>query len=71
MPIDGPVAHPASADLEMMMIVDTAQQRWDVPDGGQKGVIIMYPLPGGDGVVEVQPTWTIAPPSVSNNVSIN
>lgn len=55
----------------MMMIVDTAQQRWDVPDGGQKGVIIMYPLPGGDGVVEVQPSWTMAPSWVSNNVPIN
>lgn len=57
--------------LEMMIVVDTTQQRWDVPDGGQKGVITMYPLPGGDGVVEVQPNWTMAPPWVSNNVPIN
>lgn len=57
--------------LEMMIVVDTTPNRWDVPDGGQKGVITMYPLPGGDGVVEVQPNWTMAPPWVSNNVPIN
>jgi hypothetical protein len=57
--------------LEMMIVVDTTQNRGDVPDGGQKGVITMYPLPGGDGVVEVQPGWTMAPPWVSGNVPIN
>nr|WP_255497116.1 MULTISPECIES: hypothetical protein [unclassified Mycolicibacterium] len=57
--------------LEMMIVVDTTQNRWDVPDGGQKGVITMYPLPGGSGVVEVAPNWTMAPPWVSNNVPIN
>jgi len=55
----------------MMIVVDTTQNRWDVSDGGQKGVITMYPLPGGDGVVEVQPNWTMAPPWVSNNAPIN
>lgn len=57
--------------LEMMIVVDATQNRVDVPDGGQKGVITMYPLPGGDGVVEVQPGWTMAPPWVSGNVPIN
>ncbi len=57
--------------LEMMIVVDSTQNRVDVPDGGQKGVITMYPLPGGDGVVEVQPNWTMAPPWVSGNVPIN
>lgn len=57
--------------LEMMIVVDTTENRVGVPDGGQKGVITMYPLPGGDGVVEVQPGWTMAPPWVSGNVPIN
>jgi hypothetical protein len=57
--------------LEMMIVVDTTENRADVPDGGQKGVVTMYPLPGGDGVVEVQPNWTMAPPWVSGNVPIN
>lgn len=57
--------------LTMMVVVDTTEKRWDVPDGGQKGVITMFPLPGGSGVVEVAPNWTVAPPWVSNNVPIN
>lgn len=57
--------------LEMRILVDTTENRWDVPDGGQKGVITMYPLEGGDGVVVVQPNWTMAPPWVSGNVPIN
>lgn len=57
--------------LEMVIVVDTTENRVGVPDGGQKGVITMYPLPGGDGVVEVQPGWTMAPPWVSGNVPIN
>ncbi|HZU47237.1 MAG TPA: hypothetical protein VFA16_08295 [Mycobacterium sp.] len=44
--------------------------RPDVPDGGQKGVITMYPLPGG-GLVEVKPGWTLTPPWVNHNVPIN
>jgi hypothetical protein len=31
----------------------------------------MYPLPGGSGVIEVAPNWTMAPPWVGNNVLIN
>jgi hypothetical protein len=42
-----------------------------VPGGGQKGVIMMYPLPGGSGVVEVEPNWTLTPPWVNKNVPIN
>ncbi len=57
--------------LEMMIVIDTTENRVGVPDGGQKGVITMYPLPGGDGVVQVQPGWTMAPPWVSGNVPIN
>ncbi|MGY4710673.1 WXG100 family type VII secretion target [Mycolicibacterium sp. CBM1] len=57
--------------LDMKILVDTTENRWDVPDGGQKGVITMYPLEGGDGVVVVQPNWTMAPPWVSGNVPIN
>ena len=57
--------------LEMNIVVDITKNRWDVPDGGQKGVITMYPEPGGSGVVEVAPKWTMAPPWVSNNVPIN
>jgi len=37
----------------MRILVDTTENRWDVPDGGEKGVITMYPLEGGDGVVVV------------------
>ena len=38
---------------------------------GTVGVITMYPLPGGSGVVEVKPGWTLTPPWVNNNVPIN
>lgn len=55
----------------MTIVVDTTEPRGDVIDGRQKGVITMYPEPGGDGVVEVQPGWTMAPPWVSSNVPIN
>ncbi|WP_167480094.1 hypothetical protein [Mycobacterium pseudokansasii] len=42
-----------------------------VPGGGQKGVITMYPLAGGSGVVEIGPNWTWTPPWVNNYVPIN
>lgn len=31
----------------------------------------MYPIAGGSGVVEIEPTWTWTPPWVNNNVPIN
>ncbi|MBU8827082.1 hypothetical protein [Mycolicibacterium goodii] len=43
----------------------------DVPDGGQKGLITMYPLPGGSGVVQLGKNWTVVPPWVNHNVPIN
>ncbi len=57
--------------LTMRIVVDTTEGRAGVPDGGQKGIITMFPLPGGSGVVEVAPKWTMAPPWVSKNVPIN
>jgi Domain of unknown function (DUF4226) len=57
--------------VTMRIVVNVNEPRPDVPDGGQKGVITMYPLPGGSGVVEVKPGWTLTPPWVNNNVPIN
>jgi hypothetical protein len=31
----------------------------------------MYPLPGGSGVVELEPDWTLCPPWVNSNVPNN
>jgi hypothetical protein len=55
----------------MRIVANINEPRPDVPDGGQKGAITMYPLPGGSGVVEVEPGWTLTPPWVNNNVPIN
>jgi hypothetical protein len=57
--------------VTMRIVVNTTEPRPDVPDGGQKGVITMYPLPGGSGVVDVRPNWTLTPPWVNRNVPIN
>lgn len=57
--------------LTMRIIVDPSIGRADVPGGGQKGVITMFPLPGGSGVVEINPEWTLTPPWVNHNVPIN
>jgi Domain of unknown function (DUF4226) len=57
--------------VTMRIVANVNEPRPDVPDGGQKGVITMYPLPGGSGVVEVEPGWTLTPPWVNNNVPIN
>lgn len=57
--------------LTMRIVVDPRVGRADVPDGGQKGVITMYPLEGGSGVIELGPKWTWTPPWVNNNVPIN
>lgn len=57
--------------VTMRIVANINEGRPDVPDGGQKGVITMYPLPGGSGVVEVAPNWTLTPPWVNNNVPIN
>jgi hypothetical protein len=56
--------------LTMRIVVNT-NPSYDVPGGGQKGVITMYPLPGGSGVVEVQKGWTLTPPWVNNYAPIN
>jgi hypothetical protein len=57
--------------VTMRIVANVNEPRPDVPDGGQKGIITMYPLPGGSGVVEVEPGWTLTPPWVNNNVPIN
>ncbi|EHB44059.1 PPE protein [Mycolicibacterium rhodesiae JS60] len=54
-----------------MRIVANTNPSVDVPGGGQKGVITMYPLAGGSGVVEVEPNWTLTPPWVNNYAPIN
>lgn len=54
-----------------MRIVANTNPSYDVPDGGQKGVITMFPLPGGSGVVEVKPNWTLTPPWVNKYAPIN
>lgn len=57
--------------LTMRIVVNINEGRAGIPDGGQKGVISMYPLEGGSGVVEVEPGWTLCPPWVNKNVPIN
>lgn len=57
--------------VTMRIVVNSNDGSSLVPDGGQKGVITMYPLAGGSGVVEVEPGWTLTPPWVNNNVPIN
>jgi len=57
--------------VTMRVVVDTAVGRPDLPDGAQKGVITMYPLEGGSGVINLGPRWTWTPPWVNNNVPIN
>jgi hypothetical protein len=57
--------------LTMRIVANINEGRPDVLDGGQKRVISMYPLPGGSGVVEVEPNWTLCPPWVNKNVPIN
>jgi hypothetical protein len=57
--------------VTMRIVANVDEPRPDVPDGGQKGLITMYPLPGESGVVEVKPGWTLTPPWVNNNVPIN
>ena len=55
----------------MRIVADTNTGRPDVPDGGQKGLITMFPLKGGSGVTEIEPNWTWTPPWVNNSVPIN
>ncbi|WP_081283611.1 hypothetical protein [Mycobacterium intracellulare] len=57
--------------LTMRIVANVNEGRAGIPDGGQKGVISMYPLAGGSGVVEVEPGWTLCPPWVNKNVPIN
>lgn len=57
--------------LTMRIVVDPSVGRADVPDGRQKGVITMYPLEGGSGVITLGPKWTWTPPWVNTNVPIN
>jgi hypothetical protein len=57
--------------LSMRIVANINEGRAGIPDGGQKGVISMYPLEGGSGVVEVEPGWTLCPPWVNKNVPIN
>jgi hypothetical protein len=56
--------------LTMRIVVNT-NPSYDLPGGAQKGVITMYPLPGGSGVVEVQKNWTLTPPWVNKYAPIN
>lgn len=57
--------------LTMRIVANINEGRPGIPGGGQKGVISMYPLAGGSGVVEVEPGWTLTPPWVNKNVPIN
>ncbi|OBH04889.1 MULTISPECIES: hypothetical protein [unclassified Mycobacterium] len=57
--------------VTMRIVANINEGRGGIPDGGQKGVISMYPVAGGSGVVEVEPGWTLCPPWVNKNVPIN
>jgi hypothetical protein len=63
--------HDTGESLTMRIVVDPSAGRADVPDGRQKGVITMYPLEGGSGVITLGPKWTWTPPWVNTNVPIN
>ncbi|MEB3983514.1 hypothetical protein OQ968_19870 [Mycobacterium sp. 663a-19] len=71
----GPLGFPDCEDtgesVTMRIVANINEGRAGIPDGGQKGVISMYPLAGGSGVVEVEPGWTLCPPWVNKNVPIN
>jgi len=41
--------------MTMRIVANINEGRDGLPDGGQKGVITMYPRSGGSGVVEVAP----------------
>jgi hypothetical protein len=66
-----PKCEDTGESLTMRIVANISEGRPDVPGGGQKGVITMYPLPGGSGVIELGPKWTWTPPWVNNNVPIN
>lgn len=55
----GPVGiascHDTGESLTMRIVANVNESRFGAPGGGQKGVITMYPLPGGSGVVEIKP----------------
>jgi hypothetical protein len=57
--------------LTMRIVVDPSEGRAGVPDGRQKGMITMFPLEGGSGVLKLGKDWTWTPPWVNNNVPIN
>ncbi|WP_319437589.1 hypothetical protein [Mycobacterium sp. RTGN5] len=70
----GPLGIPSCNDTGeslTMRIVANINGSPTVPGGGQKGLITMYPIAGGSGVVELGPNWTWTPPWVNNNVPIN
>lgn len=70
----GPLGIPSCNDTGeslTMRIVANINGSPVVPGGGQKGLITMYPIAGGSGVVELGPNWTWTPPWVNNNVPIN
>lgn len=57
--------------VTMRIVANINEGRAGIADGGQKGVISMYPLAGGSGVVEVEPGWTVCPLWANKNVPIN
>ena len=61
----------ARESLTMRIVANVNEGRSDVPGGGQKGVITMYPLEGGSGVLLLGKDWTWTPPWVNKNVPIN
>ncbi len=65
-----PDCNDTGESLTMRIVANTNPSAF-VPGGGQKGVITMYPLAGGSGVVEVQKGWTLTPPWINNYVPIN
>ena len=67
----GIVCQDTGESVTMRIVANISDGNPEVPDGGQKLVITMYPLLGGSGVVEVEPKWTLTPPWVNNNVPIN
>lgn len=69
-PIQWTQYHRTGEIVTIKIVADVGQPRPDVYGGGQKGVITMYPLKGGSGVIDVAPGWTKVPGWVNTHFPV-
>lgn len=62
--------HRTGEILTIRIVADIGEPRPDVYGGGQKGVITMYPLKGGSGVIDMAPGWTKVPEWVNTHFPV-